>query len=287
MVNDSGTVPCTFFGTTSIYITDETTSIFIDAFLTRPPLEKLAHGTIAPDVDIIKGTLDQAGIRQLDGLFVAHSHFDHVMDSPTVVKLLGGRMYGSESTLNVGRGESLKDDSMQIIKDGDEFSIGAFRVRIYEGEHSPGNIAPGEITSPLKPPATSKDYRDGGCYSFFIQHPEGTILIHPSANYVQDRFKGLKTDVLYLGVGVLGKQSPEFQDNYWKETVEATQPKLVLPIHWDNFGEPLSKPLQPLPSTLDDFELTKQLIEKKSDGAAYKVRWQGAYETIHPFQALP
>jgi L-ascorbate metabolism protein UlaG (beta-lactamase superfamily) len=284
MAETSERVRCTFFGTSSLYLTDGTTGIFIDAFLTRPSLSTLEHEPIKPDIDLIKKTLERGAVKRLDALFVAHSHYDHVMDSPEVIKLLGGKLYGSPSTLNVGKGAGLPDASMQTIDDNSHHAIGAFHVRVLQGEHSPGNIAVGTIDAPLKAPANVLDYRDGGCYSFYISHPSGSVLIHPSANFVAGKFVGLKPYVLYLGVGMLGAQSRQFQDDYWRHTVEATQPKLILPVHWDHFGLPLSEPLRPLPEVLDKFEATKEMIKRKVREGAWNVRWQGAFETIDLFE---
>lgn len=284
MFSNVGQVQCTFFGTTSLYFTDGITGIFIDAFLTRSALSKLFTSDISPDPELIRETLQRGGVENLDAIFVAHSHFDHAMDSPEVIKQLGGKMYGSESTLNIGRGEGLREDQMQAIKEGDEYVFGNFKVRMFEGEHSPGNTFPGHIDSPLCAPAKASAYLDGGCYSFHITHPSGTILVHPSANYVPGKFSGVTADVLYLGIGVLGMQSEDFQEKYWHETVEATRPRVIIPIHWDNFGEPLSKPLEPLPAPYDKFEESKAFIERKKKEDGYVVRWQDALETFRPFE---
>lgn len=152
MANKNAKVHCTFFGTSSVYLNDGNTGIFIDAFLTRPSLLKLkANEDIAPDTDLIRETLQRGNVDKLDAIFTAHSHFDHALGSPEVIKQLGGKLFGSDSTLNIGRGADLSEEQMQLIRDGDEFVFGDFKVRIYEEEHSPGNMFPGTIDAPLKP----------------------------------------------------------------------------------------------------------------------------------------
>ena len=205
MTSNKGQVQCTFFGTSSVYLTGGATGIFIDAFLTRPGLSKLkANEDIGPDAEVIRKTLQRGHVDKLDAIFVAHSHFDHVMDSPEVINQIGGRLFGSESTLNIGRGAGLSEEQMQLIHDGDEFVLDDFKVRIIEGEHSPGNLFPGTIDTPLKVPAKPSAYLDGGCYNFHITHPSGSILILASANYIPGKFEGVSTDVLYLGIGAMG-----------------------------------------------------------------------------------
>ena len=64
---------------------------------------------IRPNLELIKQTLTSANISSLDTLFVAYSHSDHIMDNFSVVQLLGGKMYGSVSTLNMGRGAIMNE----------------------------------------------------------------------------------------------------------------------------------------------------------------------------------
>lgn len=283
MADNKGQVQCTFFGTSSVYITDGVTGIFTDAFLTRPTLAKLKTDDIGLDAELIRETLQRGRADKLDAIFVAHSHFDHAMDSPEVIKQLGGKLYGSESTLNIGRGADLNEDQMQIIQEGDEYTFGDFQVRIFEGEHSPGNLFPGIIDSPLKAPAKATAYLDGGCYNFYITHPSGSILILASANYIPGKFDGISTDIFYLGIGAMGSKDEEFRQKYWQETVAATRRRVLIPIHWDNFGEPLAKGLEPLPDFIDNISESKVFLERKQKESEFVLKWQDAFETIRPF----
>ena len=38
-------------------------------------------------------------------MFIAHSHHDHALDVAYIAKRTGARVYGSDSTLNLARGE--------------------------------------------------------------------------------------------------------------------------------------------------------------------------------------
>jgi L-ascorbate metabolism protein UlaG (beta-lactamase superfamily) len=283
MTDETAAVEAVFFGTSTVYVTDGTSGILVDGFLTRPSLLRVALGRIAPDLDRITDALGRGGVEHLDALFVAHSHHDHVMDSAEIIKLLGGTLYGSQSTANVGRGARLTEESLAVIAEGDEISVGAFTVRIFEGLHSPGDPFPGAIGSPLVPPTKASNYRTDACYSFLITHPTGSMLIHPSANYVSHKFDGLKVDLLYLGTGLLGAQPRQFQDDYWRHVVEATQPAMIVPIHWDNFGHSLKEKLRPMPFFMDKFARTKALLHEKSQESGIPYRFQKPFERIRPF----
>ncbi|MGA4686482.1 MULTISPECIES: MBL fold metallo-hydrolase [Micromonospora] len=283
MGSSGASVEAVFFGTTTVYLSDGTSGILIDGFLSRPSLLRVAFGRIAPDLARITGALARVGLTRIDALFVAHSHYDHAMDAPEVVKLLGGRLFGSESTLNVGRGAGLAEESMTRIADGDEWTIGALTVRVLTGDHSPGNRFPGVIEEPLVPPVRASRYRDGGCFSFLITHPGGSLLIHPSANYVPHRFDGLDVDVLYLAIGALGVQSQQFQSDYWRHVVDATRPGLIVPIHWDDFFISLDRGLRPLPRLFDRFAGARAFLDRKSRESGIAVRFPEPFEVVRPF----
>lgn len=274
-------VRATFFGTSSILLTDGTSTVMTDAYFSRPSLLRIRFGRVAPDLTRIADTLDRAGIDVLDAILVAHSHVDHAMDAPEVARRTGATVYGSESTRNIGRGWGLDERRMQVIAHGDEIVVGEFRVRVFEGLHSPGDFSPGTIDAPLTPPCSAKDYRTGECYSFLVTHSQGTILIHPSANHVPHAFDDLDVDALYLGIGGLGSQPEQFQDEYWRHVVDATGPSLIVPVHWDNFGRPLTRPLRPLPRVIDNVAAARELVRHKA-GDAITVRWQEPFETIEP-----
>ncbi|MBP1783434.1 L-ascorbate metabolism protein UlaG (beta-lactamase superfamily) [Micromonospora sp. HB375] len=283
-MDSSGTsVEAIFFGTTTVWLSDGTSGILIDGFLSRPSLLRVAFGRVAPDLGRITSALARAGVTRLDALFVAHSHYDHAMDAPEVVKHLGGRLFGSESTLNVGRGAGLAEESMTRIADGGEHTVGAFTVRVLAAVHSPGNRFPGTIDEPLVPPVRASSYRDGGCFSFLITHPGGSLLIHPSANFVPGKFDGLDVDVLYLATGALGVQPRRFQDDYWRHVVEATRPGLIVPIHWDNFFVSLDRRLRPLPPVFDRFAVTKAFLDRRSAEARIPVRFPEPFEVTRLF----
>jgi hypothetical protein len=46
---------------------------------------------------------------------------------------------------------------------------------------------------------------------------------------------------------LLTKESPDKQNFYWRETVDATDPDAIVPVHWDNFTLKLPEDLKPSP----------------------------------------
>lgn len=262
-----------WFGVSTLTIGDGETTVMIDGFFSRPSWLSLLFMPLSPDLARIDAALARGQVDRADALLVAHSHHDHAMDSAVVAGKLGARLMGSESTANIGRGGGLGEDQIRVIQHGDVLSLGQFEVRIFETPHSPDPVTPGTIDQPLTPPARLADYRLGENYSFLLNHPQGRILIVPSAHYVPGLFQEVQADVVFLSIGLLGKQPEDFIRSYWKETVQATGAKLVIPIHWDDFSRPLDQPLQALPYLLDDMEASMtQLMElAQTDGVAIRL----------------
>ncbi|WP_299155132.1 MBL fold metallo-hydrolase [uncultured Tateyamaria sp.] len=128
-------VQSTFLGTTTIVFKDQTNSILIDGFCSRPSFATLLTSKVTSDCERVEDCLYRARVKNLSGVFVAHTHYDHVMDAPFIAKHTGARIYGSRSTLAVARGEGVTDDKLQNIKHGQRFSEGEFEVQIFETPH--------------------------------------------------------------------------------------------------------------------------------------------------------
>lgn len=236
----------TWFGVTALLLNDGQHAVMVDPFFSRPEglLNMALNREIAPDEALIKQWLDKAGIHKLDAVLVSHSHFDHAMDAGVVARLTGAMLIGSQSTANIGRGAGLPESQIQVIKSGEAIHRGDYTLTFIESKHAgaTGGAPTGDIAQALLPPFHYLDYRQGGTYSIFIEHPLGTVLHHGSAGFVPGALKGRHADVVFLGIALL----PDL-DTYLKETVHAVGARLVIPTHWDDFTRPLDQPLLPFP----------------------------------------
>ncbi|MCL6286234.1 MBL fold metallo-hydrolase, partial [Ruegeria sp. 2012CJ41-6] len=256
-----------FLGTTSILFRDEENSILIDGFCSRPSLSKLMLGKIASDPSSVRACLERAGISELSALFVAHSHYDHVMDAPLVAKLTGARIYGSRSTLRIARGEGVADTQLTEVVDGNVVNVGNFRVHIFETPHGPPTLFKGTVKPSWTAPQKFSRYRVGKNYSYLIEHLEPetqSALIVPSAGVQADAFRGAKADVVFLSIGMLGWQPRGEFERYWKNSVQDVGATKVVLIHWDDFRVPLSRPLVKMPFPPDRVEKSMRELKRLS-----------------------
>ncbi|MEU1465254.1 hypothetical protein ABZ467_32190 [Streptomyces sp. NPDC005727] len=82
------------------------------------------------------------------------------------------------------------------------------------------------------------------------------MLLHASANFRPGALRGVDADVVYLGVGNLGRRPAGFVRAYWDEVVVTTAARRVVLVHWDDFFLGLHRPLRPMPYVMDDLGVT-------------------------------
>jgi L-ascorbate metabolism protein UlaG (beta-lactamase superfamily) len=232
-----------------------------DGFFTRPSLARTAFLQIEPDPAAIEAGLRSLGVDRLAAVVPVHSHYDHAMDAPLVAMQTGALLVGSESTLNVGRGLGLPDARMRRVQPGEQLRFGRWTLTFIASRHVPLPFArAGEvetIDAPLVPPAHSLKWREGQTWAIVVEHPAGApMLVLGSAGFIPGGLQGVRASTVFLGVGGAGKQPPAYLSQWWDESVKRVGAKRVIPIHWDDFGEPLDKPLLAFPYLLDDLGVT-------------------------------
>lgn len=289
--DNPGELRAIFMGVSTIALTDGETTIITDGFFSRPSAQHVLAGRVAPNHAVIDECLRKAGISAAAAVLVAHSHYDHALDAPAVAWRTGATLVGSESTLNIGRGYGLGEDQLQLVNTDEELSFGRFKVEMILSEHSPHGKFQGFIDAPLRAPARAKEYKMGQCYSMLITHTSTagrtrTVLVHASAGFKPDCLAGKRADVAFLGVGPLGKQSDQFRDDLWRETVQTIKARRVFPIHWDDFTLPLSEPLVPMPFVADDFTVTMDFLQRRRSTEGVEISIPQPFVRIDPFADL-
>lgn len=273
----------THLGVSTLLFDDGETAILTDGFFSRPGLAEVLFGRVEPDLVRIERNLARAGIDELAAVIAVHSHYDHAMDSPAVAQRTGALLIGSESTANVGRGWELAEDRIRVADGETTYRFGDFTVTLVPSKHLPHGMAMGEIEQPLIPPARATAYKEGGSYSVFVEHGGRTLLVQGSAGFVEGRLQDRNADVVFLGIGGLGKQDDDYRRRYWNEVVRATGARRAIPIHWDDFTRPLDEPLVPMPYLTDDFDATMRFLIGRSRAEGVEVRLMPVGVALNPF----
>ncbi len=258
--SDAGAVGVrvTWLGVTTLLFDDGETRILTDGFFSRPGLLDLVlDRPVTPDAAGIDAALAGAGIERLAAVIPLHSHYDHAMDSAEVARRTGALVLGSSSTANAARGAGLPEERIVVVEDGESRGFGRFRLTFVRSRHAPlvdgGPPFPGTIDEALVPPAPVSAWREGGSWTLLVAHPSGTALVQGSAGFVEGSLAGVRADVALLGIGGLARLGRPYAESYWREIVDRTGARRVLPIHHDDlvadYGE-----VRPAPRLLDDLE---------------------------------
>ena len=92
---------------------------------------------------------------------------------------------------------------------------------------------PKDLSPGLEAPLRLRDYQMDECFSFLVE-VEGLRLL----NWRSVRREAVPAaDVLLVG--------PHDGRSHYRSLLEPVQPRLVIPVHWDDFFHPLSAPIRP------------------------------------------
>lgn len=255
----------TFLGATTLLFDDGTDQILFDALLSRPPFLKAILGHMETDKPVADRILRDYDISRLRAIFISHTHHDHVLDAAYISNACGATIYGSESAMNIGRGGSVPEDRLVLFHQQDEFNIGKFNIRILPSVHSKPNFLVNNlgqvIDRPLRQPARLRDFKEGGSVDFLIKYEDRTFLIRPSCNYLVGELDGIDADVVFLGIGGLSRGSDKERGIFFRETLEKTHARTIIPVHWDNFFRPFRKSVRGMPFFMDDTEESLRCLE--------------------------
>lgn len=278
----AGELRVTWAGVSTLLLDDGETALLTDGFFSRPGLLRCLT-RIAPDEPVVRACLDRLGVRGAAAVVCAHSHYDHALDAPLVCRLTGARLVGSASTANIGRGGGLPEERLVVAAAGEPLEFGAFTVTLVESPHSPGDRFPGTVDRPLVPPARPRAWATGTSYAIHVRHRGRRLLVHASANHRPGVLAGMAAETVYLGVGALGRQSAGFRAVYWDEVVAATGARRVVPVHWDDFLRPLSRPLVPLPRLADDFAASMRFLLDRAAATGVELALPVPWRPTDPF----
>ncbi|MEZ4849954.1 MAG: MBL fold metallo-hydrolase [Bacteroidia bacterium] len=281
-VNDTGApsdsqVKVTFFGVSTLLLDDGETQILIDGFFSRPPVLQALFKEVESDTVVIDQIVTDYHMDRVKGVFVTHSHYDHGFDVAYVTRRTGATLYGSLSTLNIGRGGNVPENQLELYQPYEDIQIGKFSIRVIPTIHSPDNALKDDgvlIEAPLSQPAKIEAYSEGGSFDFYIQHNGHTIFIKPSPNYEEGVLDTLQADVVMLGIATVVQRGDEWKENYYQYTIGVLNPETVIPLHWDNFLKPVSNHLEMLPrfgnkKGNEDFEFF--ISRTQADGIDFKI----------------
>ena len=272
--NSSQTLSVQYLGCGGLYLLKDSTGILIDPFFSSQKIPALVRSTlgnkrkIASDPKMVQFGLnalynqDPRFTQHIKSIFVAHSHYDHLLDVPAVWKALKEKpeVYLNESGSNVCNGV-IESGKMTLLEDyettynciGRPVMVGK-KVRVYPilAAHNPHTnhikFFDGSLTSPLVyfndpfDKTKANDWLEGKTFSFLIDYLDDQDQIqlrlfvqssscNPTAGIPPaDLLKERPVDIAFLCVA-----SYESSPFYPEVVITKTQPKKIVWIHWEDF----------------------------------------------------
>jgi L-ascorbate metabolism protein UlaG (beta-lactamase superfamily) len=224
------TLSIRWLGVAGFHICTAEHSILIDPYFSRLPFRKMFIGKIEPDLQSIHAFHFQA-----DAIFVSHSHVDHLLDVPTIAGEQNIPVYGSANTCNILNAFKLPTNKINRIEPGDTVLIEDIKILVRSCAHifAPG-FGPGILPEKLEPPLRARQYMMDKDYSFLIEAGGLALLTDPG----QPIGKPFPVDILTL--------APFHAPAELEGILADIQPRYVIPSHWDDFLQPISRPIRPM-----------------------------------------
>lgn len=263
---DAQNVNVHFLGTGGIWIQGEGVSLMADPFFTNPPIWRAFWPlpTTTNESLVDRELKRLPGVQRLQSILVSHSHYDHAMDVPYIVRKLSPLcVYGSETlkhslglvygTTFCGVSDKVHDNAQQEamwITAAPRVRIAAVKAEHFShlGDHA---YADGHYHEPLPDGRASRLYEwlTGETYSYVIdilddvpapnqvpvfrifympsaaKHPTGT----PPVKILRD---GKRIDLAIVGAAQLNKDT-----GYPGALLNCIKPAAVMMVHWENFFE--------------------------------------------------
>lgn len=238
---EPGQVGVRWLGVAGFVLRSDEHTIFLDPFVTRPPIPELLFGRLGAD---------EAALARLPSpstILLAHAHYDHAMDAAGIAKLSGATVYGSPTSCFVVEAMSPKARCVRV--DGStRVRDGPFLARAIRSEHAiAGNgrvPLPGSLALPLRgehPHVT--ELLEGGVIAWIIEVSGLTILHLSSAGLpapealARELPRGV--DVVLAAAPIRGADVAP----YTKRIREELHPRLVIVHHHDPVFKRLTDPL--------------------------------------------
>jgi L-ascorbate metabolism protein UlaG (beta-lactamase superfamily) len=226
------TVTLTYLGVAGWQLTAGSHTLLFDPYFTRVDTDALPEG--APLVSD-QGAIDRYAPKRADVILVSHSHYDHLMDVPTIARATGAAVVGTDSTVRIGRAAGLPERQLALARGGESFDWPPFEVRTVRALHSLIGMSSAPIAENVTLPMPASAWNEGGTLQYLVKTAGRRVFFMGTANFVESELAGAAADVAIVAVG-LRQKIPDYTCRLMRVL---GQPKLVLPNHFDAHRRPL------------------------------------------------
>ncbi|MEU7797952.1 MBL fold metallo-hydrolase [Micromonospora arborensis] len=263
-----GAVSFRWWGTAGWRVDIGDRTVLVDPFLSRidTGLFTGAFNTATPltvRTDVIDSRVDRATT-----VLVTHTHWDHFMDVPYIAGRTGARVFGTLTAYHLGLAYGVPSTQLSAVKGGEVLDFGDHSIEVVGSLHSRNAgyavAFPGVRVSQPAQPATIGDLPEGDTLGYLLRVEGGPSVYFTGASDVAERnLTGLAPDVAMVAM-----QSATTTGDYLPRLLAGLDyPKVVVPVHYDNFETPLQNPPVVAPTDrprLDDMIAAVRRISPRS-----------------------
>lgn len=226
-------------GAAGLEFTHEGRIWLIDPYVSRIGKIPLFFGRPRPDEEKIARYLNTLPGR-LQGVIVSHTHLDHALDVPDILRKTPVPLIGSESLETLMALHGMAGRTTVCIQKTRVELPGGDCVTMIPSLH--GLVlfgrAPyaGEVDAGQTLPLKASRYRHGRVFIIRLEVGGKAFMHIGTANLIDGELDGETCDVLFLCVPGW-KAVP----NYLGRILSRVRPKIVVPFHFDDFSAPIAK----------------------------------------------
>ncbi|MFB9681866.1 MBL fold metallo-hydrolase [Streptosporangium vulgare] len=235
-----------WLGTSGWRVDVGSSTFLVDPYVTRFDAG-LAAGAFKPATRL---TVDTEAVGRHAGtpkvVLVTHSHWDHFNDVPHIATSTGARVVGTATTCNLALAFDVKSGLLSPVKGGEVLDFGDYVVEVVASLHSRNadySMAfPGvRLTRPERKPETISDLPEGDTLAFQVTVKGGpSVFFMGGSDFVERNLTDLAPDV-----AMIPTTSSSSTYDYVPRLLRALDmPRVVVPVHWDNFEVALRNPPQ-------------------------------------------
>jgi len=228
----------TYLGVNGFQFETDDHALLVDPYFTRVGLWA---GALNERIDSNLHRVSE-GLRhvrpRVDAILVTHSHFDHLLDVPEIMRRRHSRLLAGPTAIRLVESVGISPNECEVVKPGNVPKIGPFTVRVLSAQHDRlfGKVPfPGKSTS-LSKPVKAADWVAGEPLAFVIEAAGKRIYIDsggvPGA---PPSPRAGQVDLAILGVAL-----PDSRDRFG-EAARQLKPRYILPSHQDDMFAPMDR----------------------------------------------
>jgi L-ascorbate metabolism protein UlaG (beta-lactamase superfamily) len=182
-------------------------------------------------------------VDRAENILVTHTHWDHFNDVPYLAGRTGARVIGTLTAYHLGLAYGLPSGKLAPVKGGEVLEFGDYTIEVVSSLHSRNDswsmAFPGVRLSQPAKPVTIADLPEGDTLAYQLRVAGGPAVFFMGASDFNERnLAGLAPDV-----AMVASAATTATADYVPRLMAALDyPKVVVPVHWDNFETPLTNP---------------------------------------------